>query len=65
MAEAKKKAPAKKVQTPQEKLAELRATYGEQRRSHAAGELVNPQALKQTRKAIARTLTEINNKESK
>lgn len=46
-------------------LAKKRADLLEAKRSHAAGELVNPRALTGYRRDIARLLTEINNKESK
>ncbi len=42
-----------------------RADLLEARRSHAAGELVNPKVLGVYRKEIARLLTQINEKESK
>lgn len=69
MADAKKttkaKAPAKasEVKTVaqlHEELAKLRAEHQESRRSHRMGELVNPHVLTTQRKAIARTLTQIN-----
>ena len=47
-------------------LAEKRNDLLQAKRSHAAGELVNPKALRSLRKEIARLLTQINNtKESK
>lgn len=72
MADAKstKKAPAKKELTLAEQLAAKRADLLEFKRSHAAGELVNPRVLTSTRKDIARLLTairaaELTSKESK
>lgn len=38
-------------------VAELRADYDELRRSHRAGDLVNPRAITVKRKEIARALT--------
>jgi ribosomal protein L29 len=65
-----KKAPKKAevVKTPADLQAELaakRKDLQEARRSHAAGELVNPKTLRDQRKDIARLLTKINEKESK
>lgn len=76
MAEAKKaavkKAAPKKTEkaevakNPQELLAEKRADLLTLRKSHAAGELVNPRAITSTKKEIARLMTKINaNKEGK
>lgn len=67
MADAKK--PAKKadvvltVEELKKQLSEKRADLIEAKRSHAAGELVNPKALRAYRKDIARLLTQINEKE--
>lgn len=47
------------TQTPQEQLAAKQAELIETRRSHAAGELVNPRALGRIRKEIARIQTTI------
>lgn len=41
-------------------LAQLRKDLGDARRSLAANELPNPQVVKNTRREIARTLTDIN-----
>ncbi|MCP9454064.1 MAG: 50S ribosomal protein L29 [Candidatus Nanosynbacter sp. P11B_S7_bin.28.1] len=69
MAEAKKSAKAAVVKTIDDlkkELAEKRNDLLQAKRSHAAGELVNPKALRSLRKEIARLLTQINNtKESK
>ena len=67
MAETKK--PAKKadvvltVEELKKQLSEKRNDLIEAKRSHAAGELVNPKALRSLRKDIARLLTQINEKE--
>ena len=69
MADAKKTAKkADVVLTVEElkkQLAAKRNDLVEAKRSHAAGELVNPKALLSIRKEIARLLTQINEKESK
>lgn len=68
MAEAKKTAKAAAVKTVDDlkkELAEKRNDLLQAKRSHAAGELVNPKALRSLRKDIARLLTQINEKESK
>ncbi|QJU08387.1 50S ribosomal protein L29 [Candidatus Saccharibacteria bacterium oral taxon 488] len=68
MAEAKKTAKAAVVKTVDDlkkELAEKRHDLLQAKRSHAAGELVNPKALRSLRKDIARLLTQINEKESK
>ena len=68
MAEAKKTAKAAVVKTVDDlkkELAEKRNGLLQAKRSHAAGELVNPKALRSLRKDIARLLTQINEKESK
>ena len=69
MAEAKKTVKAAVVKTIDDlkkELAEKRNDLLQAKRSHAAGELVNPKALHSLRKEIARLLTQINNtKESK
>ena len=69
MADAKKTAKAAVVKTVDDlkkELAEKRNDLLQAKRSHAAGELVNPKALRSLRKEIARLLTQINNtKESK
>lgn len=69
MAETKKTAKkADVVLTVEElkkQLSEKRHDLIEAKRSHAAGELVNPKALLAIRKDIARLLTQINEKESK
>lgn len=69
MAEAKKTVKAAVVKTIDDlkkELAEKRNDLIQAKRSHAAGELVNPKALRSLRKEIARLLTQINNtKESK
>ena len=68
MAEAKKTAKAATVKTVDDlkkELAEKRHDLLQAKRSHAAGELVNPKALRSLRKDIARLLTQINEKESK
>ena len=66
MAEAKKTTKktvkAEEVKTPvqlNEELTKLRADYDDLRRSHRAGDLVNPRAITVKRKEIARTLTAI------
>ena len=69
MAETKKSVQAAVVKTIDDlkkELAEKRNDLLQAKRSHAAGELVNPKALRSLRKEIARLLTQINNtKESK
>ena len=69
MAETKKSVKAAVVKTIDDlkkELAEKRNDLLQPKRSHAAGELVNPKALRSLRKEIARLLTQINNtKESK
>ncbi len=69
MAEAKKTVKAAVIKTIDDlkkELAEKRNDLLQAKRSHAAGELVNPKALRSLRKEIARLLTQINNtKESK
>ena len=69
MAEAKKTVKAAVVKTIDDlkkELNEKRNDLLQAKRSHAAGELVNPKALRSFRKEIARLLTQINNtKESK
>ena len=69
MAEANKTVKAAVVKTIDDlkkELAEKRNDLLQAKRSHAAGELVNPKALRSLRKEIARLLTQINNtKESK
>ena len=68
MAEAKKTTKAAVVKTIDDlkkELAEKRHDLLQAKRSHAAGELVNPKALRSLRKDIARLLTQINEKESK
>lgn len=56
------------VKSIEEMKAELQSKRNdllEARKSHAAGELVNPKVLSVYRKDIARLLTQINAKESK
>lgn len=68
MAEAKKPKKAAVVKTVDDlkkEVAEKRNDLLQAKRSHAAGELVNPKALRSLRKDIARLLTQINEKESK
>ena len=68
MAEAKKTAKAAVVKTVDDlkkELAEKRNDLLQAKRSHAAGELVNPKALRSRRKDSARLRTQINEKESK
>ena len=69
MAETKKSVKAAVVKTIDDlkkELAEKRNDLLQAKRSYAAGELVNPKALRSLRKEIARLLTQINNtKESK
>lgn len=69
MAETKKTVKAAVIKTIDDlkkELAEKRNDLLQTKRSHAAGELVNPKALRSLRKEIARLLTQINNtKESK
>lgn len=68
MAEVKKTAKAAVVKTVDDlkkEVAEKRNDLLQAKRSHAAGELVNPKALRSLRKDIARLLTQINEKESK
>ena len=68
MAESKKTAKAAVVKTVDDlkkEVAEKRHDLLQAKRSHAAGELVNPKALRSLRKDIARLLTQINEKESK
>ena len=62
MAETKKTAKAAVVKTVDDlkkELAEKRHDLLQAKRSHAAGELVNPKALRSLRKDIARLLTQI------
>ena len=68
MAEVKKPTKAATVKTVDDlkkEVAEKRHDLLQAKRSHAAGELVNPKALRSLRKDIARLLTQINEKESK
>lgn len=68
MTEAKKTAKAAVVKTVDDlkkELAKKRNDLLQAKSSHAAGELVNPKALRSLRKDIARLLTQINEKESK
>ena len=68
MAEAKKITKAAVVKTVDDlkkELAEKRNDLLQAKRSHAAGELVNPKALRSLRKDIARLLAQLNEKESK
>ena len=68
MTEAKKNAKAAVVKTVDDlkkELVERRNDLLQAKRSHAAGELVNPKALRSLRKDIARLLTQINEKEGK
>jgi ribosomal protein L29 len=68
MAEAKKTTKAAVVKTVDDlkkEVAEKRNDLLQAKRSHAAGELVNPKALRSLRKDIARLLTQLNEKESK
>ena len=68
MAEVKKPTKAAVVKTVDDlkkEVAEKRHDLLQAKRSHAAGELVNPKALRSLRKDIARLLTQINEKESK
>lgn len=68
MTETKKTAKAAVVKTVDDlkkEVAEKRNDLLQAKRSHAAGELVNPKALRSLRKDIARLLTQINEKESK
>ncbi|MDO4773850.1 MAG: 50S ribosomal protein L29 [Candidatus Saccharibacteria bacterium] len=51
------------VEELKQQLAQKRNDLIEAKRSHAAGELVNPKALRALRKDIARLLTQINEKE--
>jgi ribosomal protein L29 len=53
----KKDAEVKTVGQLQEELVKLRADLLESRKSHAAGELVNPRVLTVQRRGIARLLT--------
>ena len=68
MAETKKPTKAAVVKTVDDlkkELTEKRNDLLQAKRSHAAGELVNPKVLRSLRKDIARLLTQINEKESK
>ena len=68
MAETKKPTKAAVVKTVDDlkkELTEKRNDLLQAKRSHAAGELVNPKALRSLRKDIARLLTQLNEKESK
>ena len=68
MAETKKSvktAVVKTIDDLKKELTEKRNDLLQAKRSHAAGELVNPKALRSLRKDIARLLTQINEKESK
>lgn len=51
--------------TPAQQLAAKQTDLAEAKKSHAAGELVNPRVLGSLRKDIARLLTTINAKEGK
>ena len=62
---SKKAAPKKVELTAAEQLAAKRADLLQAKKSHAAGELVNPRVLGTIRKDIARLLTTINAKEGK
>ena len=55
-----KKAPAKKEQTLEEQLSAKRMELMDLRKSHVAGELVNPRAITAAKKEVARLLTSIN-----
>lgn len=55
-----KKSTTKKADTKPKSLEELRADLKIAQKSHAAGELVNPRALRSYRKQIARELTKQN-----
>lgn len=64
-AAVKKAAPKKTVKaetskSPVEELALKRAELLDYRKSHAAGELVNPRAITAAKKEIARLMTRIN-----
>lgn len=48
-----------------EQLADMRKELFEAKKSHKAGELVNPRVLKEHRKGVARLMTKVNLKESK
>ncbi|HWT39788.1 MAG TPA: 50S ribosomal protein L29 [Dongiaceae bacterium] len=56
---AVKAAEVKTLTQLKEELVKLRADFDDARRSHRAGELVNPHTLTTQRKTIARTLTAI------
>lgn len=56
----KKANEVKTVAQLQEELTKLRADHLESRKSHRAGELVNPHILTTQRKGIARLLTALN-----
>ena len=60
-----KKAAPKKELSLTEQVAAKRADLLEAKKSHAAGELVNPRVITSLRKDIARLLTTINAKEGK
>lgn len=65
-AKAKKPAKAVEVKTAEQlhdDLAKQRQEHQESRRSHRAGDLVNPHILNTQRKQIARTLTAIKQSE--
>lgn len=57
---AKKANEVKTIEQLREDLVKLHAAHLESRKSHRAGELVNPHVLTVQRKDIARTLTAIN-----
>jgi len=59
---AKKAEVVKTVADLEKDLATKRQDLIEARRSHAAGELVNPRVIGETRREIARIMTEINAK---
>jgi ribosomal protein L29 len=59
---AKKVAPKKVELSLEEQLVALRADLLEYKKSHAAGELVNPRVLTKNRKDIARVMTKLNAK---
>jgi ribosomal protein L29 len=56
----KKASEVKTIEQLHDELAKLRVEHNESRKSHRAGELVNPHVLTAQRKSVAQLLTAIN-----
>lgn len=65
MADKKTPKTTKKTTDPRVKLAELQQELLDAKKSHKAGELLNPRRLRELRREIARALTELNTNEKK